>query len=316
MKLKSGNRFVEITHATKILYPVDKITKGKVARYYQQCASRMMALIKGHLIVMQRFPEGIGHEGFFHKDAPESFAQEMKLVEIARADGKKVHYVQLTSQTQIVYLANYNTLVFHSWLSKADMPDKPDRIIFDLDPSGKITFETIKKTAFVLKELLESYGYHPYVMTTGSRGLHVVVPIKRRYAFDIVKNVACNIALELNARLPKVTTLELRKEKRGNRIFIDYLRNEFGQTAVAPYSLRAKEGAPIALPLSWHELEKSVKKSDQFRLKDIKKILKRNDPWKNFFSDAVSLKQKKRSKSCAAVSHFYSRSGKSKLKDK
>lgn len=305
MKLKSGNRLIEITNESKVLYPQENITKADVARYYRLCAPRMIKLIKDHLIVMQRFPGGIDHEGFFHKDAPESFAPWVKLVDIPRSDGKHVHYIQLSNPAQVVYLVNQYTLVFHNWLSKGDKPDKPDRMIFDLDPSGNITFATIKKVAFVLKELLESYHYHPYVMTTGSRGLHVVVPIKRRYGFDEVKDVALRISQELNAQLPKVTTLEFRKDKRGNRIFIDYLRNEFGQTAVAPYSLRARKGAPIAMPVSWEELEKSVKTSDQFRLKERRKWLKRNDPWETFFEQAVSLKQKKKSKSCAAVSHFY-----------
>ena len=175
------------------------------------------------------------------------------------------------SPETFVYLANQATITFHAWLSRADKLMYPDRMVFDLDPSGH-NFDNIRFAALELKMILDHYKIRSFVMATGSRGLHVVVPLKRLYTFEQTAQATKYCAHLMIQENAKRYTLELNKAKRGNRIFIDTLRNRWSATSVVPYSVRVKKGAPVALPLSWDEVKSKTLKPDGMTIREIKKF--------------------------------------------
>lgn len=288
--IKVGKYKVDITNKDKILFPKDKITKGDIIDYYQKIASTMLIYTKDRPLTMHRYPDGIEKEGFYHKDAPEYFPDWIKTKRIKKEDGS-VNYVVANNEATLVYLANYGCLTPHLWLSKIDKLDYPDRIIFDFDPSKETDFDNVRKLALKMKDLIEKVGLTPYVMTTGSRGLHIYVPIIRKNTFDEVKQFAKDLGIYIVKNNQDIATMEVRKAKRGNRIFIDTLRNEFAQTGVAPYSVRAKNGAPVATPLTWKEIHDSNLTPQKYNINNIfARLAKIEDPFKNMSKDAKSIK--------------------------
>lgn len=281
MKIRAGSHIIEITHPDKILFPKTGIAKQEIVEYYAKIAPIMISYTKNRALTMLRYPSGIGEEGFYHKDAPEYFPAWIKRVPVEKQEGGVVHYVVCDTAATLVYLANYGCLTPHLWLSKIDKPYFPDQMFFDLDPSREDDFAGVKRVAFKLKVLLEDRGLVPFVKTTGSHGVHVVVPIKRTQHFDAVRAYAHAIAQQLVDQDPQFATLEMHKTARAGRIFIDVLRNSFSATAVAPYAVRVHEGAPVATPITWEELEK-LKASTAFTIKNIFKLLDaRGDVWQD-----------------------------------
>jgi bifunctional non-homologous end joining protein LigD len=287
-RLTINKRTIEIGNPTKTLFPDDGITKGDLINYYQAIAPYMLPLIEKHLISMQRFPNGIDHEGFYQKDAGSYFPSWIATKKVTKKEGGAVNYVAINNAATLIYLANQGCITPHIWLSKTDKLDYPDRMIFDLDPSGA-PFSTVMQAARILRNLLKGCGLTPFLMTTGSQGLHVVVPLIRKYTFYDVRAFAETLASILALGKSDLYTTELRKEKRENRVFIDYLRNSFGATAVAPYAVRPLPGAPVATPISWSELRKGLT-SQKYTIKTVMRALKkRGDPWKDWRKQAGPL---------------------------
>ncbi|HEX2977982.1 MAG TPA: non-homologous end-joining DNA ligase [Candidatus Babeliales bacterium] len=290
MSIKAGRYVVEISHPEKILFAPTKITKGDLINYYFDIADYMIPYMKDHPLTMVRYPNGIKHDGFYQKDSPEYFPQWIKRVSVKKQEGGVTHYVVCNNQATLIYLANQNCITPHLWLSKYDKLENPDRMIFDIDPSIK-DFQVVKEAAWIVKKELDRLGLKSFVMTTGAHGLHVTVPLNRRATFDEVKEFARAIAEKIAEDNPKTITTELNIKKRGRRTFIDYLRNGFGATAVAPYAVRPIAGAPVATPLSWQELDK-IKSAQQFTIKNIfKRLDSIKDPWKDFFKVRQSIKK-------------------------
>ena len=282
MEIKVGKYTVAITNPDRILFPHNTITKLDLINYYHDIVPVMFPYLKNRIIVMLRYPAGIDKEGFFHKDAPDYFPAWIKRCNVAKEGGGIVHYVVDSNQATMPYLANFGCITPHIWLSKVDAIHKPDTMIFDLDPD-KASFSQVRKTALLLRDYLEALELTPFVKTTGQHGLHVVVPIKRLYTFDQVRACARAIAQELVNRYPKMLTLEMRKEKRGERIFIDFLRNAFGQTAVAPYGVRPHDTAPVATPIDWDEVSDKKLISARYTIKTVfKRLEKKGDPWEKY----------------------------------
>jgi len=287
-KLKVGRFTVELTNQDRVLFGRSKITKGDLVQYYQAIAPTMLPYLKDRPISMQRFPNGITQEGFYQKDAADYFPDYVERAVIPKEKGV-VHYVVCNNAATIVYLANLACITIHAWLSKTDKLDYPDRIIFDLDPSGK-DFNQVRHAALQLRSLLQDLDVHPFVMTTGSRGLHVVVPIKRAHPFDFVRTFARDVAQVAVAQDPQYLTLELNKKKRGKKIFIDYLRNGFGATGVAPYAVRPKEKAPVAMPIPWKEVQDAKLSSQRYTIANVMPTLKkRGDVWKDMMQYTSTL---------------------------
>ncbi|MGE0206303.1 MAG: non-homologous end-joining DNA ligase [Candidatus Babeliales bacterium] len=291
--LKVGRYKVAITHPERTLFPKSKITKEDLIEYYNDIASYMVPYLKDRPLTMHRYPEGITQEGFYQKDMPDYFPDFIKGKTIPKKEGGSTTYVVCNNAATLVYLANQACITPHVWLSKIDKLKYPDMLIFDMDPPSttKKSFNLVRHAALSLKKILEDIGLVPFVKTTGSRGLHVVVPIKRTATFDAVRTCAQKIAQILIDNDPKHFTMEIRKEKRGNKVFIDTLRNAYAQTAVAPYAVRAKEKAPVATPIFWDEVEDATLTSQRYNIDNIFNYLKKHkDPWKNFFKSARDIK--------------------------
>jgi len=279
----------EITHPDKVLFPKGKITKQELVDYYVSVAKWMLPLIKDRPISMKRYPQGISKEGFFQKSAPENLPSFVKTAKITRKEKGKTTMILCSNKDTLAYLANQNCITPHVWLSKAQKPSHPDRMVFDLDPPPRKSFGAVVEVAFVLKEVIEKKAkLKAFVTTTGSRGLHIVVPIKPTRTFDEVRAVAKQIAAMALEESPKLCTLEVRKEKRQGKIYLDIQRNGYGQTVVAPYAVRPLPGAPIATPLFWDELEAPTLRSNSFCLRDFTKARKRN-PWASIDRSARKL---------------------------
>lgn len=280
---------VELSNVDKIMYPKSGITKGDVLDYYEKIAPYFLAQNKDRPIVMQRFPDGIGSKvSFFQKQIPDYFPSWIDRKEVDLSKGEKQTLVMIDTKESLVFLANAGVLVFHAWLSSREAVHKPDKIVFDLDPSTR-DLAILRRAARTIKKILEGYGLTPFVMTTGSRGYHVVTPIIPEHSFEEVHEFTKQIAQKLAHDYPDDFTVQMSKAKRKKRVFIDYLRNSYGQTSVAPYSLRAKEGAPVATPLHWREL--ATTEPQKYTLKNIfKRLARMDDPWNDFRKKAKRLK--------------------------
>lgn len=291
-KLTCGKFEVNITNPDKILFPKSEITKNQIVDYYYNIAEHMLPYLENRLVSMERYPSGISEPGFYHKNSPEFFPNYIKTLPIEKKDGDIVNHAIINNQASLVYLANYGCLTPHVWLSRIDKLDYPDRLIFDLDPSAD-NFELVRQKAVELKKFLESLGLPVFAMLTGSRGIHLVVPIKRLWDFDMVRAFALKIAEKFVATDSKNLTLEIRKDKRGKKIFVDILRNAWGATAVPPYAVRAKEGAPVAAPLFEGELEDKKLDPQQFNIFNIFDRLKEGNPWESLTKAATNLSKAK-----------------------
>jgi len=288
-----GRHTIELTSPERVLFPRSKITKGDLADYYQQIAPAMVSHLKNRLLTQQRFPEGITHTGFFQKNIPDSYPSWIKRWQVEKQDGGLVEYAVSNNGATLLYLVQMGLITPHVTLSKIDKIYAPDQLIFDIDPSKDNDFVTVKKIAFLLQEELLNDGLEPWIKLTGSRGVHLLVPLKRRYTFDQVKAYAHAIAERVVATVPQLATLELSKQKRRGRVFIDTLRNSFSATAVAPYAVRALAGAPVAAPITWDELS-AIKKATHYTLADMHKRLEKvGDLWADVSKHAVTLPEVK-----------------------
>lgn len=291
MKIKVDNKIITITNEKKVWFPRSKISKGAILSYYEKVAPIALDHVKNHLLTMQRFPEGISGESFYQKNAGSYFPAWIKTVPVKKEEGGTVDYVVGTNPATLLYLVNQGSLVIHSWLSRYDKLYYPDRMIFDLDPS-KNDFRAVRQAALLLKTIFDEIKVPSFAMTTGSRGIHVLVPLKRVHTFDQISDFSYKVAQKMLEHDPKQYTLEVRKNKRAGKIFIDTLRNRYSATAVMPYSVRAREKAPVATPLWWDEVKSYRLTSQSFTIKNILPRLKSDgDPWSDIQDHAVSLKK-------------------------
>jgi bifunctional non-homologous end joining protein LigD len=278
---KIHGRTMELSSLEKVFFPENGITKGEVIDYYDRIAEVMLPHVRDRFMSMHRFPDGIDGMHFYQKETPDYFPDWIRTMEVEKKEGVNCQVV-IQEPATLAYLAQQACLTPHIWLSRVDAPRKPDRIVFDFDPSRPWdqAFAAVRTAAQRLRTLLHELGLASFVMTSGSRGLHVHVPIQRRHDFDEVKPFARAVAELLSARYPDDLTTEIRKNKRKDRIFVDFLRNEYAQTAVAPYALRARPGAPVATPLEWDELSVSGMGPRKYALKNIfRRLSRKGDPW-------------------------------------
>lgn len=283
-----------ITRPEKILFP-DGTSKGDLVRYYQHIGAWMLPHLEGRPLSMQRFPDGIEHEGFFQKAAASYYPSWIHTATVTKAGGT-IRHVVCNDVATLVYLANQACVTLHPWLSRADRPEFPDQMIFDLDPSGD-EFAWVISAARALKDLLDALELPAYLKTTGSRGLHIVAPLDHKEDFEAVRTFAVELAQVVVAQDAAKYTLEQRKNKRGDRVFIDINRNAYAQTAVAPYSVRPRADAPVAFPIEWAELGRKQFRPDGVTVRMLLERLEsgkdpwEKDPWKDFWRKPASLKQ-------------------------
>jgi bifunctional non-homologous end joining protein LigD len=279
---------VEITHPDRPMFPADGITKGELADYYAAVADVMLPHVKGRPLTLWRYPRGIDEQGFVQQDFAGALPDWMGSAEVTKQGGTVVHPVA-ERREGLVWLANQNCITVHSWLSRRDRLDEPDLIVFDLDPSTS-DFAPVRAAARACAGVLADLGLAAYLKTTGSRGLHVVAPISRGTDFETAREFARDVAKVVAADDPAHLTVEQRKDKRGDRIYLDVMRNAYAQTAVAPYAVRARRGAPVATPLDWDELGTRGLRADRFTIRDVpKRIAQQGDPWADLRRHARSL---------------------------
>lgn len=284
-----GRYTVDLTSQDKVLFPDSGITKGDVVDYYTGIADRLLPLIADRPLSMRRFPDGIGKDGFYQQNAPDYFPDWIERMRVATEGGEAVHAV-CSRQADLAYLANQGTIALHSWLSRSDAIDTPDWIVFDLDPPGE-DVATVVRAALDMRDLLDDLGLAAFAKSTGSRGIHVVVPLRRDREFDAVRGFARRVARVLARRFPDRLTVEQRKDKRRGRLYLDLGRNAYAQLAVAPYSLRAIESAPVAAPLHWGEVESGFDPR-MFTIANIRSSLsERGDPWAGMMRRARGLEE-------------------------
>ena len=276
-QIRAGRRTVKVSNRNKVLFPEDGITKGELIDYYVAIAPRMVPLVRDRPLTMERYPDGLTSERIFQKNISPYFPDWIQRARVPKKNGFVTHVLANDTAT-LAYLANQASITQHVWLSTVKVPQKPDQIIFDLDPS-KEDFAEVRRTALRLREMLEELGLVPFVKTTGSRGLHVVAPIRPLLGFDVVYAVAATIAGRIQKERPAKLTTEFMKAKRGDRIFLDINRNAYAQTAVAPYSVRPLRGAPVAAPVAWEEVADRRLRPDGFSMTD---TLERPDAWTGF----------------------------------
>lgn len=257
---------IEITHPEKVMFPLLGLTKRDFVEYYDKISAHILPYLKDRPLTLQRFPEGIDVEGFYQKNASDYFPDFIELVKIKTEEGYNQQVICNDKKT-LIYLINQGTITLHIWLSRKDKLRKPDKVIFDLDPPEG-DFEKAREAAHILGEFLKGDGKVPELMTTGKNGLHIYYSRRRTADFDEVREEVKAQAHELADQYPQLLTTEVRKDKRKGRVFLDYLRNAYGQTAVCPYSLRPIESAGVATPIKWDELDK-VDSGDYYNYKNI-----------------------------------------------
>lgn len=257
---------VEISNPEKVIFPQKKITKSDMAAYYDKIAERMLPYMKDRPLTLQRFPNGIDQAGFYQKNAADYFPDFIKTVEIETEEGSNTQIV-CNDKRSLLYLVNQGTVSFHIWLSRKDKIRQPDKVVFDLDPPEN-GFEKVKEAAKVVRNYLRRHKKEPELMTTGQSGLHLYYGIRRGKDFDEIKKEARKVAEEVTRLRPDLLTTKIRKDQREGKIFVDYLRNAYAQTAVCPFSLRPNEEAGIATPLQWEELSK-LESASYYNLENI-----------------------------------------------
>jgi bifunctional non-homologous end joining protein LigD len=288
MQVEVNSREVKVTHPDKVLFPGDDITKGELVDYFRNVADVMVPLVRDRPLTMQRFTDGVDKPGFFQKEAPYYLPEWIRTVTFELKAGRKQRQILCNDAATLAWIANQDCITQHVWLSRADRLDYPDMVIFDLDPPED-DFDIVRFAARVIQAKLQDMDMPAFVMTTGSRGLHVVSPLDRSADFATVRAWARDLAEKLAWSIPDSFTTELSKEKRGRRLFIDYTRNAFGQTKVAPYTVRPKSGAPVATPVEWAELDHINSRTYNVR-NVLKQVADKGDPWKSMQKYATSLK--------------------------
>lgn len=277
---------IRITNPNKIIFESPEITKGEVVEYYSKVSKRMLTFAGNRILSAVRCPKGVNEPCFFKKH-PMAKSDNIVTIPLATSS-EKGDYYYIEKPQGFIYEAQMGTVEFHIWGSRVDNLEKPDMMVFDLDPDEGMTLERVRQGVLDLKSILEQLGLTSFLKVSGGKGYHVVVPFEPSVDWDAFNAFAKQIAKAMEEKWPDRYTSNMRKNKRGGKIFIDWVRNGKGATSIAPYSLRAREGARVAMPISWKEL-KTVEPNG-ITMQEAVNRLSKNDPWKNFFKVKQKLK--------------------------
>jgi bifunctional non-homologous end joining protein LigD len=279
-----------ITHPDKILFPDASITKRELAAYYEAVAPVLVPHVRGRPVTMERFPNGIGDEGFLQKNVVRGMPAWLKRVPTPKQDGGIVHYPLADDSDALLWMANQNTITLHVWASRVPRLQRPDVCVIDLDPPGD-DVETLRTVALAARDLLEARGHTSFVKTSGSKGLHIVVPLGPRATFAQSSRLADEIAGALVAQHPQLATQAFSKADRGGRLYIDTGRNRAGATFAAAYTVRARPGAPVSAPCTWDEVASGAAGPRTFTLRAMAdRLAAVGDLW----ADLVPVRRKAR----------------------
>ncbi|MGW1744435.1 non-homologous end-joining DNA ligase [Streptomyces sp. NPDC002092] len=290
--VRAGRRTVEVHRADKVLFPgngdgrAKEYTKGDLVDYYRSAAPLMLPHLRGRPLMLERHPDGLDGPRFMQKNTPDNYPEWISRIEVPKEGGTVCHTV-CDDLATLLYLADQASLTLHRWLSRVGHLQRPDRMVFDLDPAGD-DFAAVREAAALLGELLDELQLPSALMTTGSRGLHVVVPLNGRHDFDEVREFARDVADTLAGAHPDRLTTAARKKERGDRLYLDVGRNAYAQTAVAPLTVRALPGAPVATPITWDQLDDPDLSARRWTIADAVEQA-RTDPWAGIMSRGRAL---------------------------
>jgi len=288
-KVRAGRRSIAISHADKVLFPDAGVTKLDLAEHYARVAPAMLPHVRERPVTMHVFPGGLDRPGVYIKKAPQHFPEWMPRVTVAKREGQ-TSMALICDAGALVFLANQNCITPHVWPARADDLRAPDRLIFDFDPPEGTDFSDVRAAARATGDLLRAVGLVPFAMTSGSRGLHVIAPIRRDVGWEEARAFADAVGERVADDDPEHLTVAFRIAKRGGRIYVDTKRNAYAQHGVAPYAVRAKPGAPVAAPLHWEELGDRKLSSRSWDIRTIGDRLESDgDPWKGIGRGARSL---------------------------
>jgi bifunctional non-homologous end joining protein LigD len=290
-KIREEYHGIRISNPHRVIYPKQGITKVELAHYYDAVAARMLPHVVNHPLSLLRCPKGRGDECFFQKHASSGFPDALMRVKVSEKSEKRADYLYVDGIKGIIAAVQMGTLEFHIWGSRIDALEKPDRLVFDLDPDETVDFPVVGLAAAVLRQRLDKLGLQTVPLLTGGKGVHVIAPLRRTADWPRVKSFAKAFATQLAADEPDVFTATMSKSRRRGRIFVDWFRNERGSTAIAPYSTRARENGPVATPVGWNELE-DLSAANCFRIDDVLKRLEMDDPWEKSKSWRQSITTK------------------------
>ncbi|MEO5967674.1 MAG: DNA ligase D [Ferruginibacter sp.] len=291
--LKFGKTEVIITHPNKVYFPKEKITKGDIVDYYQSIAKYILPYLKDRPESLNRTPNGIEQPGFFHKDAAENAPSWIKSFQVhSDSSNKEIDYIICNNAETLAYLNNLGCIELNPWHSSIKNPDNPDYLIIDLDPSDNNTFDQVIETALEFKKLFDKIKVDAYCKTSGASGLHVYVPMGKKYEYEQVKNFANILCSHIAEVLPNTTTLTRALKKRDpNKIYLDYLQNRKSQTIASVYCVRPKEGATVSMPVHWKEVKKGLKPSN-FTIKNAQeRIIEMGDIFIGVLGKGIDMKK-------------------------
>jgi bifunctional non-homologous end joining protein LigD len=289
-QLRIDGHEIAVTNPDKALFPNDHVSKRDLIDYYLRVSQRMLLFLHDRPIAMERYPDGIWQSGFFQKSVPTYFPRWIKTASVAKKQGGMARHVICNDAATLVYLANQACITPHTWLSRVDKPEYPDQMVFDLDPSAGSTFDWVRRAALALEKVLREVNLPAYVKSTGSRGLHVIVPLKRLEPFESVRAFARRAAMVVVTQEPGQRTMQQRIGSRHGRVYLDINRNAYAQTMAPPYAVRARPNAPLSAPLFWDEVHSKQLRPDGVTLRNVHKRLDgMTDPWADFWQRASSL---------------------------
>lgn len=277
-----------ITHAERVIDPRSGITKGELAAYYLQFADLILPHLRGRPVALVRAPDGVGGELFFQKHMQKNEMPGVKLLDPALDPGHDP-LLQIDSVKGLLAAAQMNVIELHTWNAVSKAIAKPDRMSFDLDPGEGIEWPAMQQAALLLHTLLDELGLPAFLKTSGGKGLHVIVPLRRQHGWDTVKGFSQAVVQHLAQTIPERFVAKSGPRNRVGRIFVDYLRNGFGATTVSAWSARSRPGMGVSVPLAWEELAE-VKAADQWKVRNIgERLASGNSPWDGYEASRVAL---------------------------
>jgi bifunctional non-homologous end joining protein LigD len=291
--LKLGRDILELTSLDKVYWPDEGYTKGDLLRYYLEISNYIMPYLKDRPSILKRYPSGIGGQMFFQHNV-ESAPELLRTERVESETGRKLNYAVYTDRASLIYLVNIGTIEQHPWHSRVANLDRPDYIVFDLDPHSA-PFSNVLEVALAMRDVLKDLRLTGYPKTSGSSGVHIYVPLRPRYEYEEVAEFSEQVSNRVAEREPKIATVERRiAERKENQVYVDWQQNARGKSAASVYTVRAKPGATVSTPVTWREIAQGIKISD-FTIKTVPaRIKKRGDLWKDFFKDRQSLPRLKR----------------------
>jgi len=269
---------VRISNPDKPLWPDMGVTKRELAEYYRAVADAILPRVRDRPLMLLRCPHGTEDQCFYQKHAKDSIPDVVPRVEVPEKDGRAT-YLYVNGVASLMGLVQLGVLELHVWGARRDRLDRPDRLVFDLDPDEALPFGRAARAALDLRDILDRLGLESFAKLTGGKGLHVVVPVDRRRGWEESRRFTRAVAERLAGTDPDGYTVESSKDKRGGRVFIDYLRNAQNATSIADWSPRARAGAPVAVPVAWDEVDPGLEAPPRYGLRDIPARIAGADPW-------------------------------------